>query len=163
MSRFGVNHLLQGKTSGTTQELGQPTANSSILGDDIQILPHVWWRIHPYLFVKPKYCLLKTDFLLANIYIVPLSEHVSASHIHDVFIVHSILCVHYIYMLHYCVYIHTYIYMHTYKYNIYIAYIYIYNYVYICVLCNIHHFARWLQFSGERLASSSSLSSFRAL
>jgi len=146
VSRFGVNHLLQGKTSGTTQELGQPTANSSILGDDIQILPRVWWRIHPYLFVKPKYCLLKTDFLLANIYIIPLSEHVSASHIHDVFIVHSILCVHYIYiyMLHYCVYIyiHTYIYiyiyMHTYKYNIYIYSIYIYNYVYIYI-CIMQH------------------------
>ena len=91
----------------------------------------------------------KLIFLLANIYIIPLSEHVSASHIHDVFIVHSILYVHYIYMLHYCIYI--YIYTYTYK------------YVYMYVLCNIHHFARWLQFSGERLASSSSLSSFRAL
>ena len=77
----------------------------------------------------------------------------------------------YIYICYIIVYIYIYIHIYIYIYicihiniiYIYIAYIYIIMYIYIYVLCNIHHFARWLQFSGERLASSSSLSSFRAL
>ena len=152
VSQFGVNHLLQAKTSGTTQELGQPTTNSSILGDDIQILPHVWWRIHPYFFVKPKYCLLKTDFFVGQ-------------HLHHPFI-WACICVTYTWCLHCSFYImctlYIYIYATLLHIHIYI-YTYTYKYVYMYVLCNIHHFARWLQFSGERLASSSSLSSFRAL
>ena len=87
-------------------------------------------------------------------------------YLRHIYMMSSLFILYYVYIIYICyiiVYIYTYIYiyMHTYKYNIYIAYIY--NYVYIYVLCNIHHFARWLQFSGERLASSSSLSSFRAL